>query len=347
MRPRSRVGWLALATTMTWGLFAHAAAPDAERLKTAAEEFDAGRRAFKLKDYEGSATHFENADRDAPSPEALQSAIRGRKEANQVGRALTLSAWGLGRYPTDKAFGEYAKQIISESERSLYKLTVNCQPDCSVIVDNKVLPFGETASGIVYLDPGQHQLQAGWSYNRHKNADVNAVAAQAGKLTFEAPPVEKMRSDPGESATPSTGSGTEGDQGVEKEKKGGLPPAVFFAGLGVTAVLGGVTIWSGLDTQKNPGKENIPMLCANYSNTPGPSILGPSEDCPDYKKGLANQLRTNILIGATSVVGATTIVLAVLTKWGGDPAKPEKKEAFIMPVVGVQDGVSIGAVGRF
>ena len=109
MRLRSHVGWLALATTMTWGVFANAAAPDAERLKTAAEEFDAGRRAFKLKDFENAAIHFENADRDAPSPEALQSAIRGRKEAGQNARALTLCAWGLSRYPNDKAFGEYAR----------------------------------------------------------------------------------------------------------------------------------------------------------------------------------------------------------------------------------------------
>jgi hypothetical protein len=321
-------------------LSAKAAAPDAERLKTAAEEFDAGRRAFKLKDYENSAVHFENADRDAPSPEALQSAIRGRKEAGQVARALTLSAWGLVRYPNDKGFGDYAKQLIGESERSLYKLTVNCSPDCTVIVDSKVLPFGETAAGVVYLDPGPHQLQAGWSYNRHKNADVNAVAAQAGKLTFEAPPVEKMAAEPaadGESKP--AGSGGDADRGVEKEKKGGLPPAAFFAGLGVTAVLGGVTIWSGLDTIKNPGEQAVRDNCGKYAD--------PVNECPDYKTGLAHQLRTNILIGATSVVGATTVVLAVLTNWGGTPSKVEKKEAFIMPVVGVQDGVSIGAVGRF
>jgi hypothetical protein len=321
-------------------LSAKAAAPDAERLKTAAEEFDAGRRAFKLKDYEGSAVHFENADRDAPSPEALQSAIRGRKEAGQIARALTLSAWGLVRYPNEKGFSDYAKGLIGESERSLYKLTVNCSPDCTVIVDSKVLPFGETAAGVVYLDPGPHQLQAGWSYNRHKNADVNAVAAQAGKLTFEAPPVEKMAAEPAtDGETRSAGSSGEGDRGVEKEKKGGLPPAVFFAGLGVTAVLGGVTIWSGLDTVKNPGTEKVTQDCAEWT--------GAREDCPTYKTGLAHQLRTNILIGATSVVGATTVVLAVLTNWGGAPARAEKKEAFIMPVVGVQDGVSIGAVGRF
>jgi hypothetical protein len=337
MRSRTRAGWLALATTTAWALSANAAPPDAERLKTAAEEFDAGRRAFKLRDFENSAIHFENADRDAPSPEALQSAIRARKEANQNSRALTLSAWGLNRYPNEKAFVDYAKQIIGESERSLYKLTVNCSPDCTIILDSKVLPFGEAASSVVYIDPGQHQLVAGWSYNRHKNADINAAAAQAGKLNFEAPPVEKAQAGPGDTNAAAT---PEADQAPEKEKekKTGLPPAVFFAGLGVTAVLGGLTVWSGLDTLKNPGTEKVQLDCAPPNNT---------VDCPTYKEGLAHQLRTNIFIGATSVVGATTVVLAVLTKWGGEPAKVEKKEAFIMPVVGVQDGVSIGAVGRF
>src|SRR6476469_8115305 len=152
MRLRSHVGWLALATTMTWGVFANAAAPDAERLKTAAEEFDAGRRAFKLKDFENSAIHFENADRDAPSPEALQSAIRARKEAGHSARAATLSANALSRYPADKQLGEYARQVLAESERLLYRVSVGCSPDCTIIVDNKVMPFPEGPNAIVYLD---------------------------------------------------------------------------------------------------------------------------------------------------------------------------------------------------
>jgi len=69
---------------------AMAAPPDADRLKAAAEEFDSGRRAFKNKDFENSAVYFESADRDAPSPEALQSAIRARKEAGHTARASTL-----------------------------------------------------------------------------------------------------------------------------------------------------------------------------------------------------------------------------------------------------------------
>src|SRR5216683_7492913 len=125
MRMQSCAGWLALAATMTWGASTIAAPPpDAERLKIAAEEFDAGRRAFKTKDFENAAIHFENADRDAPSPEALQSAIRGRKEAGQIARALTLSAWGLARYPNEKAFADYARQLIGESEKSMHKTTL-------------------------------------------------------------------------------------------------------------------------------------------------------------------------------------------------------------------------------
>src|SRR5262249_2479727 len=157
-------------------------------------------------------------------------------------------------------------------------------------------------------------------------------------------PLDKGKGDTGSETGTSGGTGSDVDQGVEKEKKGGLPPAVFFTGLGVTAILGGGTVWGGLDPQKNPGPGNIPNPCKDWGDFAGSK--GPATECPDYKEGLAKQMRTNILIGATAVVGATTVVLAVLTKWGGEPSKPEKKEAFILPVLGVQDGVSIGAVGR-
>src|SRR3954466_1820166 len=107
MRMRSRAGWLVLAATVSWSLRAVAAPPDADRLKAAAEEFDSGRRSFKIKDFENAAVHFENADRDAPSPEALQIAIRARKEAGHTARAATLAALALSRYPTDKSFGDF------------------------------------------------------------------------------------------------------------------------------------------------------------------------------------------------------------------------------------------------
>jgi hypothetical protein len=318
-----------------------AAPPDAERLKAAAEEFDMGRRAFKIKDFESSAVHFENADRDAPSPEALKSAMRARKEAGHSARAATLAALALSRYPTEKAVSDFSRQILADSEQSLYKLSVTCLPDCTLIVDNKVMPFPESANPVVYLDPGAHTVVAGWSNNRHKSADVTAMAGAASKLAFSAAAAEKPAAPTEPSVLPPTEPGTTEESGAEPAKKAGMPPLVFYAGAGATAVLGGITIWSGIDTLNNPGEDVVKAQC------PAPTLN--NENCPAYQEGVAHQRRTNVLIAVTSVVGVTTALIGLFfTNWGGnDAAKPDKKEALILPMVGVRDGVTIGAVGRF
>jgi hypothetical protein len=345
MRMRPRVGWLMVAATLSWGVSAFAAAPEADRLKAAAEEFDSGRRYYKIRDFENAAIHFENADRDAPSPEALQSAVRARKEAGHTARAATLAALALSRYPSEKGLSDYARQVLSESERLLYRVATVCSPDCTVIVDNKVMPFPESANAVVYLDPGPHTVVAGWSNNRNKKIDVSAVAGSGTKLSFVAPALEKSAG-PQDPASPprdidATLPPLEADTNQEKTKKSGLPPVVFFVGAGLTAVVGGVTIWSGVDTLSNPGTAKVSADCdGKYTNI---------SDCPTYQLGLDHERRTNILIAATSVVGVTTAVIGLFfTNWGGDDsAKPDKKDAFIQPVVGFQDGVNVGAVGRF
>jgi hypothetical protein len=316
--------------------------PDADRLKAAAEEFDSGRRSYKIKDFENAAVHFENADRDAPSPEALQSAIRARKEAGHTARAATLAALALTRYPLEKALGEYAHQVLSESERLLYRVAVACSPDCTLIVDNKVMPFPESANSVVYLDAGAHAVIAGWSNNRHKNVDVAAIAGGNSRLSFVAPTIEKSAAsavDPTSPRDADSAASPDGDAGQAKTKKSGLPPLVFYVGVGATALVGGVTIWSGIDTLNNPGTQKVEEDCR------GKDLAS----CPTYQLGLDHERRTNILIAATSVVGVTTAVIGLFfTNWAREePAKPDKKDAFIVPTIGVWNGVSIGAVGRF
>ena len=343
MRLRLVFGGLLLAGLATSGFAAAAppptGPPDAERLKIAAEEFDAGRRAFKVKDFEGAAVHFENADRDAPSPEALQSAMRARKEAGQLARAATLGAWGISRYPNDKTFGDYARQVLVDADKTLHKVVIGCTPDCTIVVDNKVMPFPETPTATLYLDPGQHAIVAGWPNNRHRNADVNAVSGGTSKLTFNAATVEKTANDAPSGPNDSGALGTEpaGDRGAETEKKGGLSPTIFYIGLASTVVLGGVTAWSGIDTVNNPGSDAVR------------NCTGTKEYCDGLlAEGLAKETRTNVLIGVTSVVGVTTGIIALFfTSWGDDSSSPEKKEARVMPVVGLNNGVTIGAVGRF
>jgi hypothetical protein len=109
-------------------------------------------------------------------------------------------------------------------------------------------------------------------------------------------------------------------------------------GLAATAVLGGVTTWSGIDTLNNPGTDAVEK-CTPKDST----------ECRDlYDLGKAHETRTNVLIGATAVVGVTTGIIALFfTNWGDDAAPAEKKDARIMPLLGVNNGVTIGAVGRF
>jgi hypothetical protein len=340
---RQGLGWLVLSGLTISGSAAAAGPPDAERLKIAAEEFDAGRRAFKVKDFESAAVHFENADRDAPAPAALQSAMRARKEAGQVARAATLGAWGMVRYPNDKSFTDYAVQVLGEADKTLHKVSIGCQPDCTVVVDNKVMPFPESASATVYLDPGPHTVVAGWSNNRHRNSDVNAVPGGNSKLAFNAASADKAPSadTPSGSHDPTPGTEPAADRPADDDKKGGLPPIVTYIGFAATAVAGGILTWSGVDTLNNPGPDHVKQVCQEKGQQ--------STDCTSLlDEGKGKETRTNVLIGVTSVVAVTTGVIALFfTNWGGDTPQSEKKDARIMPVVGVTNGVTIGAVGRF
>jgi hypothetical protein len=109
-------------------------------------------------------------------------------------------------------------------------------------------------------------------------------------------------------------------------------------GLGATVVLAGVTVWSGLDTRNNPGRDTVERECVN---------LG--ESCPAYQDGLSRQRRTNILLGTTIGIGVLTGVISALTRWGGTKeARPAPTTGWkITPSVGWNGGVQAGAVGRF
>ena len=54
-----------------------------------------------------------------------------------------------------------------------------------------------------------------------------------------------------------------------------------------------MTIWSGIDTQNNPGTAAVKADC-----------VGQGTSCPQYQQGLSSQLRTNVLIAATGGVAA-------------------------------------------
>jgi hypothetical protein len=275
-------------------------APSAERIKSAAAEYDAGRRAFTDGKFEDAAAHFENAYHDAPNAQTLRNAIRARKQAGQLARAASLSVIAFSKYPDDEPTAAIVKETLAEAEPKLFKLSVACSPECGVASDGRVLSLEDAKKFVFFLDPGPHAMVVSWTGDRTKQVDVVAKAGQNQDFTLVAPPMPVKP----------VGPGTGGGEATPSTKP--LGPALFFVTLGLTAVAGGVTIWSGMDTINNPGADAVRQQCA-----------GKGETCQAYVDGRASQLRTNVLIGVTSGLGAVTLVVGLfLTQWSTPKQEP-------------------------
>jgi hypothetical protein len=315
--------------------FAHPAAAEPrtsapDRVKAAAEEFDAGRRAFTAKDYSSAADHFENAAHDVPSPEAIRLAIRARKMAKQDARMATLAAAAMSRYADNKETVALARQMLSQVRAKLHKVDVTCEPACTLVVDGRVTPWGESETATVFLEPGEHKLAAGWSAGRTESSTVSARATGASETAFKAPPLPPPPPAPSAAPPPPPPPPPPAHK---------LPTTVFYLAAGATALVGGVTAWSAIDMTSDPGKDKVRADCA-----------GKGESCPTYQDALSAQRRTNILLGVTSGLAVTTAVVGVFfTRWGSSPSAPsQERSGRLSPALSVgQGGVYLGASGRF
>ena len=96
---------------------------------------------------------------------------------------------------------------------------------------------------------------------------------------------------------------------------------------GATVVLGGLTIWSGVDTNRARDE---------YDGNP-------TEEGLD--DGKSKQKRTNILLAGTAVAGVATAVIGVFfTNWKGEKKPTEAPESAIRPLIGPG---FVGAEGVF
>ena len=315
-------------------------APDAAQIRQAAEQFDAGVIAYKQKDYEGAASRFEAADAAAPGAQALRQAIRARMEAGQGARAATLSAQALERYAGDGVTVKLARDTIAKVEPLVQKLNISCASPCVLAVGTRSIPGESNTRWVVFVDPGKIGIGASFFGGASSaSQEITAMAGKSSDLRFE--PEEKKGS-PKPVVLPITGSGTPPgvvdpppeipSTDLVPTKSSGIHPAAFIAAGVATLGLGGVTIWSGVDTRNNPGVDAVKAQCA-----------GQGETCPAYVEGRNKQTRTNIFIGATAGTAAITVVLAILTNWRGN-----KTAAAPAPTASIIDhGAVLGAVGTF
>ena len=314
------------------GAFAVPRAARADDVSGAANAFSRAQKAELSGDFASAAEYYELADGLAPAPEALRSALRSRKSAGQLEAAALHAEELLARYPNDAKSKELANSTLEEAAKSLVRYEMVCRPAaCTLLVDGAAAGAEAKEINIVYLTPGKHQVRAAFGKNQTDPVDTEGSAGEKKTLTFDAPPEPppSLAGDVGGASSSATM-----DQGVTT-KGGGLSPWIFIGGAVATAGLGAATIWSGLDvlSAHDTYKKNM--------NQPGYDAQAA------YNDGKSRETRTNILIGATSVVGVATGVLAIFTNWGGkhrEQAENAGKIRAYATVTSTSAGIVVGGV---
>ena len=281
--------------------------PTVQEIRSAAAEYDAGRRAFVEKDYAGAADHFENAFHDAPSAEALRNAIRARKRAGQLARAATLAEVASARYPKDAPTMVVVRETLAESIGKLHRVTLSCSPECGVAADGRAISLSDAAQTIFFLEPGSHDILVSWSGDRTRVQKFVARANGRDEISLEAPPLPPPAPvapavPAGVAIVPAAATGSQLEQAQTPHTKP-FGPAVFITLAAISAGGAAFTIWSGINTINDPGTAVVKMECHTTS-------------CPAYQTGLSNQLRTNVAIGVTGGVALGTAIIGIFfTRW--------------------------------
>ena len=286
-----------------------------EDRKQAAKEFADGDRAFKNGDFKAAAEAYERAYRALPHYSALWNAARAWYRASDYPRAANLYSKYLDEAPANARDRNNAIKALKELSEKLAHLQIHATDVQDVKVDGDAVSATD-----VYVTPGAHVVEGhtsdGKSVRQAQNVEAGstvsvALMPAAATATTTAPPPPPPTAEP------------------DKKKSHGLSPIVVVFGGAVTGVLGGITIWSGLDTLQQKD---------TFDQTPSQSNLD---------VGKQKQTRTNILIGATIGAGVLTAVAAVfLVDWKGSssnkkdesPAEPAGASAIRNVRVGVGPG---------
>jgi hypothetical protein len=331
-RRRAGLALVALCA-IAWSASARGADPAsgdarADQIQFAAHEHDLGYRAFVDKRYEEAATHFENAFFVAPNPAELRSAIRARREAGDLARAATLAAIGERKFPADEITTKLADEVIAQARGTVYEVRLASEEMCSVAVDGKVVTNERLKDFQFFVSPGAHEVLVSWSDDRSERVPIQAAPGESQTLTFRPAPVQAPVPVPVPVPVPAPAPALAPRPGSTKP----FGPAVCLSGAAVTAVGVGLTVWSGVDTLNNPGRDAVRRGCVGF---------GPS--CPKYQQGLSAQLRTNVLLAATGGLAVVSAAVGVFfTQWSG-AERSQSGAVRLVPVVGLGQAAMQGS----
>ncbi len=215
----------------------------------------------------------------------------------------------------ERARGRDAVRELAETATTrflprLARVGVQCDgaSPCSAALDGTPVAL----SSALWVSPGPHVLELTTARGSEKRAlwlvageyqlVTLAKSSEAGgaTITKESRPASAASPTPAPPSAPFTAPPETPSEGAASSRGGGVSPAWFWAGVGATALLGGVSLASGLDTL---GRHD--------------TFIGNRMDS-SANDGLDAQRRTNVLlVGTAAAALVTTFVGLFVVRWSG------------------------------
>lgn len=261
MTTRRTASALVLAAVLAAGADARADDGKSEGARAeAAAAFDDGVARAACADYEGATRAFLRADELVPSTQALANALAAARKAGDHLVVAHAAERAAARAATDPDLAARARAALAEAATHLARIETTCDAaDCTLTVDGFRTPPGRS-----FVLPGTHELTARAAAGGSATERITFAAGATYRLVLHpvspgAPAVRADLARSGERITfhdggpeiplkPPRVDPAHGERLAPSSTTSGLSPAWFFVGLGTTALLGGLTTWSGLDT---------------------------------------------------------------------------------------------------
>ena len=273
---------LLVAAAIAWSGEASA---DGESTR-AREAYDRGIVAFQRGEFAAAAREFATADAMVPSGVALHAALDAAIRADDPVLGVELLE-RVARGPADGALETTARDARAKFARRTGRVSLVCGTSpCRATIDGAAVEGGAR----VVLRVGPHTAMIE-SDGRRERRDVDV------------PPDDTVVLSPADAAV-----ATPPPMKPRPRVSDGVSPVWVYFGIGATAIVGGLSVASGIDT----AKKHSNFVDAGCDRG-GPGCLTSAND------GSSAQTRTNVLLGVTAALGVTTAAIAIFAvRWKKD-----------------------------
>jgi hypothetical protein len=263
------------------------------------QAFEAGIEAYQRGDYPVALKWFRRAQALKPHPVILFNVALAETKTGLLLEATQHfdQVFNDPNTPADKL--DAARSERERAAALLASVTVDRQ-DARLVVD------GIAATGsppLVRVNPGAHHVRVLVAERVVVDRNVELQSGQRLELSLALGASEESEPAPAPAPPPAPPPPAAAD------RPSGLSPTWVLMGAGLTAVLGGLSVWSGLDASRayDEFEDEAPSLSRDEARE-------------RVDQGQSKDLRTQALLGATAAVALATGAIALFAvQWGQPP----------------------------